>query len=168
MNCDPFLLAMESDDPGQMHEARRHAASCPKCAAAHAALLEVKAALAVHEPLSAVARAVWENASRIPSTESTRRPKWAPALAGVLTSAAACAVVMLFALSRRAVETVRPIVGRSVNATTTIEVDPTIELVQLEAAVGTLDGNLVALADYAERLEIEREIALMLKQYKRW
>lgn len=165
MNCEDFLPAIESEEPSPVHEARRHAASCPRCAAAYAALLKVKATLAHHEPLPASARAVWEKASWNPLSESTRRPRWVPALAGLLTSAAACVLVLVLVISKRDVAP-GTLTGASPASTTTIlEHDSTAELAQLALAVEALDGSLVALAEQVERLEVEREITLTLNQY---
>jgi len=167
MNCDDFLPALETGDPEQQQEARRHAASCSHCEAAYVTLQKIKATLALYEPLSDSARAVWANASRAPVTQLTPRVKWAPALAGMLTSAA-CAVVFILVISRRDVKPVPQIVGQSAGPTIVIEHDPTAELAQLAEAVEALDGKLVALAERAERLDIKREIALTLSRYDHW
>jgi hypothetical protein len=165
MNCEDFLPALETGDAAQQREARQHAAVCPRCAAAQASLVRLKSVLAAHEPLPAAARAVWEQAARAPAPEPLRRPNWLPRLAGLLTASAACAVVFILVIPRDAGR--GRIAGIS-GSTTVIEHDSTAELAHLKAAVDSLDGNLVALAEHAERLETEREIALTLNQYTRW
>jgi len=168
MKCDECLPAMELDGPARAQEALRHAASCPRCAADYAALVTVKEELAVHEPLSAAARAVWENASRIPVSEPARLPRWVPAMAGILTMAAACVAVVLLVHMRREVEVRLRIAEPPAAATAIIDHDPAVELDQLAVAVETLSGSLIALAEQADRLEMKREITLILNQYDRW
>jgi len=168
MNCDEFLPAMELDDPVRLRAAHHHATSCPRCAAVYAALVTVKEEFAIHEPLSDAARAVWENASRIPVSDPARLPRWVPAMAGILTTAAACVVVVLLVHTRREAEVRLRIAEPTAFATTIIDHDPAVELAQLAVAVETLSGSLVTLAEHVDRLEMKREITLILNQYDRW
>ena len=167
MTCEEFLPALETGDALEQQAAREHAAGCPRCAAAAAALAAFKATLARHEPLSESARQVWENASQTATPESTRR-RWAPAMAGFLAAAAACLMVSILVTSRHDNNRGNQITDRSGTSAAVIEHDPAVEFAELVNALDMLDGNLVALAERAERLEIEREITLTLNQYNRW
>ncbi|MBI3861055.1 MAG: hypothetical protein HY290_04085 [Planctomycetia bacterium] len=167
MNCDDLITAMESDDAAEQQAARSHAATCPNCAATLAALDKIKATLAVHEPLPSAARAAWERASRVSVSEPARR-RWTPALAAIATLAAACIVVFVFVVSQPRNSTFTQWKGPSSDSEPGVEFDSSSELTRLTAAVEALDGRLVALAENAERLDVEREVAQTLKQYSRW
>jgi hypothetical protein len=168
MKCEEFLLTMETGDSAHVLEAQRHAANCPSCALAYDGWLEIKQVLAAHQPLSDAARAVWECASKAAIPVSRERPKWTRAVAASIATCAACAVVLFLAVSGRIAEKSRPIADSHASLTTVVEHDPAAELAQLAAAVDELDDKLVALTEYAERLDIEREITLTLNEYDRW
>jgi hypothetical protein len=168
MKCEEFLLTMETGDSAQVLEAQRHAANCPSCALTFDGWLELKQALAAHEPLSDAARGAWESASRAAIPVSREQPKWSRALAASVATSAACTVVLFLVVSDRVAEKSRPIALSHASLTTVVEHDPAAELAQLAAAVDELDDKLVALTEYAERLDIEREITLTLNQYDRW
>ena len=168
MKCEEFLLTMETGDSAQVLEARRHAANCPDCAIAYDAWLALKETLVMYEPLSDAARTVWEAASRTAIPVSLKRPKWTRALAACVATSAACALVLFLVLSDRDAERNRPIAKSHASSAKVCEHDPAVELAQLAAAVEALDDNLIALAEYAERLDIEREITLTLNQFNRW
>src|SRR6476469_8773371 len=65
MTCDEFLAAMETGGRVQRWQARRHAATCPSCAAAMRMLETVKQELASAPPLTAGVRARWLSAARV-------------------------------------------------------------------------------------------------------
>jgi hypothetical protein len=168
MNCDDFPFALESGDPALALEAQRHAAVCPNCAATYAVLLEVKAALAAHEPVSAQARSTWESAARHSSTEPVRRPSWLSPVTRWFASAAACFVVLILVISRQGKEAAPVAIDLRPGPTVIRDLDSQAEFVELASALDTLDNQLVALLERADRLEVGREIASTLNQFNRW
>ena len=91
--CEEEVAALVTGGPVRRWRARRHAAHCPRCAAARHELRRVAEALAAVAPLTAVQRRLWLAAAgdEIPAGSS-----WAwwsrPALAGVVTAVVVGAV----------------------------------------------------------------------------
>jgi hypothetical protein len=91
VTCDDVLSALEFGDAAERENARRHARSCPACAAAIDRWLALRAALTDIPPLTDRDRAVWHAAVKGPA--GRRRPSlwWA-------AGAAAVAATILLAL----------------------------------------------------------------------
>lgn len=98
MNCQDFLPNLETGGPLKRFKAKRHAAACPRCAAIHGRLRQLKDELSRGTPLTDAQRRKWQDAlPPLPQVapESVRSPRpfaawpsrqlaWAAAGAAVL------------------------------------------------------------------------------------
>jgi hypothetical protein len=176
MNCDDFLPELETGGLVRRMLARRHAARCPRCAAVGAAFGAAKQRLVTPEPLSPLARQLWERAAN----EATWRPsggrRWIAAAATGLGVAASIGVLLwivdLTAWSRSVAPQPAPALTRPIpqprNATTVDEIDPAEEMARLTAAVDRLERDLQTLRLKAERLDARQQIAVTLDRFSRW
>jgi hypothetical protein len=95
MNCEQILAALETGDAHEQDDARHHIESCPSCAAAVAALEELKSALAEPALLTESNRAAWMAAMTTVRASSTIRSTAPVRRSSHRLVVAAAAVVLL-------------------------------------------------------------------------
>lgn len=95
MNCEQILAALETGDAREQDEARRHIESCPTCAAAVAALHELKSALAEPAPVTDADWSLWLAAMSADRAASTIRESAPNRRSSQRLVVAAAAVVLL-------------------------------------------------------------------------
>lgn len=157
MNCEQTLAALESGNPWRRRAARRHAANCPACGQAVAALTALKRELATAEPLSPAQRERWLSAV---ATERASAPlRRTPVYVAVGAAAAAVIVLAIWltrdspeALDKRSDEPSR-LVATSTAKPLTIHRDPSVRQSLLE-----LSAALDQLADQASLLDERRQL----------
>ncbi len=174
MNCDDFLSAIEDGDGDQRNAAVEHAGSCPTCAGKLIVLQEIKAALAVHEPLPKSARLVWENASRISRPMRWQCTGWAVPSA-VAATIAVCFVFVAMPQRINPPPIVVPEDGENIEVVTSSSAETTVlvpdvvaQLTELSSAAETLDEMLSTMSEQVDRMEVEREVQVTLSRFGRW
>jgi negative regulator of sigma E activity len=172
MNCDDFMLASETGGFVRRWQARRHAARCPRCAAANAAFAATKQRLATPEPLSPHVRQLWEQAACEVTVGPSRRTLWIPVAVGL--GVAACVLLFVVKVAvRQELPTPHPApqVAQAISPPdreVIVEVDPAKERSRLAAAVDRLDADMQRLRREVERLHARQQIATTLDRYGRW
>jgi hypothetical protein len=172
MKCDRFLAALETGGLVERMQARRHAARCPRCAAARAALAAVKQQLGTCEPLSPRARQLWRPAAGEKAARPSRRRIWMPLAAGLATAAGVQLFIVATGVRKEPLPAPPPatVVHSDAPLATEVvgEVDSGGELVRLAAEVERLDADLQRLRHQAERLEARQQVAMTLDEFGRW
>jgi hypothetical protein len=189
MNCDEFLPALETGGPLRRRLARRHAAGCPRCAAAAARFEALKGQWADAPPLSAGERQLWARAATGAAREAVvpQRPiprrvlswrLWGP----VSGLAAACVVIAVVLVARPTRDdtlggrfppppmatqpTTRETSPRPA-AVRVVPVASSAALADLSGAVDRLDAEMQELRRTAERAEARRQVAMALDRFER-
>jgi hypothetical protein len=169
MNCNDTMAALTTGGPLRRRQARRHAAHCPRCAAALAFLGDVSRDLSALPDLTPEQRQVWlEAADAAPAAPAKRRSsprRTALVGAGVLAAAAA----LIFALVATH-QPERPGDDRPIANIPRAEIpspDPAT-LQHLDAMRAELDAaerDLADLARKADLLDARRQTDLLLAEY---
>jgi hypothetical protein len=166
MKCDDFLHALETGGWIQRFRARRHAANCPKCAAAQANLAEFKAQLSAVQPLSPRQCQLWKLSAPRPSPEPLAVGPLAPWLKFAACLAFICAALpfILWTIHRLHLPGDR----QPTEGTVVIAGNPVEELTRLAADIDRLDADLDKLQQQAERIDARRQVAMTLDRFARW
>ncbi len=192
MNCDDFLPALETGGPVRRRRARRHAATCPRCAAVAARFAEVKRrwAAAAAEPATERDRRVWEQAAE-PMTgrheddiaspfvlplPRRRGVPW-PLAAGL--AAAACVLIVVGVIVRHhpddvvikpPLPTPPPVPAQPIVVAGPVRVTPVDAagvLAGLSGDVDQLEQQVRDLRRQAERAAAREQVAMVLARFER-
>jgi hypothetical protein len=170
MKCEEFLIAMESGGWLRRRMAAHHAASCPDCAAAHRVWLEMKRQMGEPEPLLDRERRLWERAAGEARVSARARDIWPWAIAGV---AAMCLVLITLKLTVWDVK--KPPGDREIvkvdpapSPPDVVVVDAREELDRLGASTKELEAELGELRKQAQRMDAQRQVAMVIEKFDRW
>lgn len=142
--CEEVVAALATGGPIRRWEARRHAARCPRCAAAWDELRQVAEALADVAPLTAAQRRLWVAAAGDKTPTGRLWVSWfRPALAGGLAAVIVGAVAVRWAF--------RP-VDRQQGSPSVADVNPPAVREGTFGDVEGLRGRVVALAQELDEL----------------
>jgi hypothetical protein len=177
MNCDDFLTASETGSFFDRRRARRHAASCPRCAALLATFAAVKQEMASPPPLSARERHLWKHAMEGAEPRISLLPWWLGIVGGLATLA--CVVLLVAKMTivkprdigspNPPIAIVPPAPAPPILSTPTVtEIDPAKELAQLSQATDRLDADLKKLRQDALRRDARRQVATTFERFDKW
>ncbi len=153
--CEEVVAELATGGPISRWRARRHAAHCPRCAAAQDELRQLAEALADVPPLTAAQRRLWVATAGGDATAGTSRSWWfRPALAGALAAVFLGAVWAWLAF--------RPVNHRP-GPPAVADLDPPAVREETLRDVEGLRGDVVALA---QELDVLRRRADLLDARK--
>jgi hypothetical protein len=185
MRCEDFLPWSETGNRMQRMRARRHARSCPGCAAALEMLGQLKQELAEAPPVPQRLRQKWLDAAAsqtstvqiAPHESRNARRVW---LAMALAASLLLALIPLskWRASNEAVVAVPPVrpvtpMQRPKETSTVSEIvvsslDGQAELDQLNAEVGRLQDDLEQLIERSEQLAARQQLSQLLASHQKW
>jgi hypothetical protein len=175
MSCDTFLADLETGSFLERRRARKHAESCPQCAAALESLNAAREELAAAPALTPELRRLWELAAEsnvVRPLERRRRVNLR-----ILVAVNACAFLLYLAFGLQPEPEDAPIeqqitenrnVQEVESAARVVVIDPGRELAELADAVNELEAELKGIERLAERREAERQFAVLLKRVEVW
>ena len=184
MRCEDFLPWLETGTRFQQLKARRHASSCPSCAAAAEMLGQLEDELGQNSPVPERLRQKWLDAAGgatavqiAPRESRSSRRVW------IAMALAASLLLALIPLSNW-LNNDRPIAGvqpdqpvkpmqrpkenSTVTAIVVTSVDGREELDQLHSEVSGLQTELQQLIQRSEQLAARQELSQLLASHERW
>jgi hypothetical protein len=172
MRCDKFLGRLETGGVLRQMAARWHAARCPRCARAKAALVEMKRDLASTVPLSDSQRRLWLQAGLGAAPEpQVRGRRVGIAIAATVAAGVLLAVAVALWPNRR-----EPTMSERAGlppevpavATSVHELEIAVALTELEGEVTQLQSELDGVGREAELLEARQRVTEILAEYSEW
>lgn len=170
MKCDDFLSSLETGGLVRRWLARRHAARCPRCAQAAAALEQLKRSLAENAALTRGQRQRWLQAAGEPAMAPAvwfRRP----VLAGGMALAAmllAVVALQLYGPQPKKVTQAPPVENTLIAPPRVTRPDPAQEYARLAGELDAAQRELDALLERAQLLQAGQQATQMIAQFSRW